>query len=128
MLDQSQRTAILELHRRGRGKRAIARALGVSRRAVVKVIASGSTEVPQLMRPEKAEPHREQILELIAKCKGNLVRVHEELQAKDLELSYQGLTAFCRRHEIGRKAKQPAGRYDFGPGQEMQHDTSPHDL
>ena len=128
VLDQSQRTAILELHRRGRGKRAIARALGVSRRAVVKVIASGSTEVPQLMRPEKAEPHREQILELIAKCKGNLVRVHEELQAKDLELSYQGLTAFCRRHEIGRTVKQPAGRYDFGPGQEMQHDTSPHDL
>ena len=28
MLDQAQRTAILELHRQGRGKRTIARALG----------------------------------------------------------------------------------------------------
>jgi len=128
MLDQAQRTAILELYRQGRGKRAIARALGVSRRIVGQVITSGSAEVPQLVRSEKAEPHRERILELIPKCEGNLVRVHEELQAEGLELSYQGLTAFCRRHELGGKAKRPAGRYHFGPAQEMQHDTSPHDL
>src|SRR5690606_2880534 len=24
--------------------------------------------------------------------------------------------------------KLPAGRYEFGPGEEMQHDTSPHDV
>lgn len=128
MLDQSQRTTILELYRQGRGKRAIARAVGVSRRIVARVIVSGSSEVPRLLRQEKAEPHREQILELIAACEGNLVRVHEELQAEGLKLSYQGLTAFCRRHEIGGKVKRPAGRYHFEPAQEMQHDTSPHDL
>ena len=38
--------------------------------------------------PEKAEPYRQQILELFAQCKGNLVRVHEELVAGGAELSY----------------------------------------
>jgi len=42
-------------------------------------------------------------------------------------MSYQALTAFCRRHEIGQEPKVAAGRYDFLPGEEMQHDTSPHE-
>lgn len=42
------------------------------------------------------------------------------------ELSYATLTAFCRRHGIGKAAPPPAGTYHFLPGQEMQHDTSPH--
>jgi hypothetical protein len=46
----------------------------------------------------------------------------------DAGLSYAALTAFCRRHGIGYAAPTPAGQYDFAPGQEMQHDTSPHDL
>ena len=128
MLDQAQRTAILELHRQGRGKRTIARALGVSRGAVRKVIASASSAVPPVERSFRAEPHRERILELHKSCKGNLVRVHEELTAAGVELSYQALTGFWRRLGIGQKKKVPAGRYHFEPGQEMQHDTSPHDL
>jgi hypothetical protein len=55
------------------------------------------------------------------------VRVHEELLAGGAELSYPALTAFCRRHGIGQPPAAPAGRYDFEPGQEMQHDTSPHE-
>ena len=46
--------------------------------------------------------------------------------AEGAELSYQALTAFCRRHGIGQIEKKPAGQYDFEPGEEMQHDTSPH--
>jgi hypothetical protein len=38
------------------------------------------------------------------------------------------LTAFCRRHGIGQTPPAPAGRYHFEPGEEMQHDTSPHEL
>jgi hypothetical protein len=82
--------------------------------------------VPALVRSEKAEPHRPQILELLASCKGNLVRVHEELMAGGAKLSYQALTAFCRRHGIGQEPKVASGQYDFQPGEEMQHDTSPH--
>jgi transposase len=79
-------------------------------------------------RPQKAEPYRQQILELFDRCKGNLVRVHEELRAAGAELSYAALTAFCRRHGIGSQAPVPAGRYDFAPGAELQHDTSPHEV
>ena len=81
MLSQAQRTTILELNAQGVSKREIARVLGISRVAVRKVLRSNSTAVPELHRAEKAEPHRQQILELFDQCKGNLVRVHEELVA-----------------------------------------------
>jgi transposase len=126
MLDQSQRTAILELHRKGVSARGISEALGVSRDAVSDVIESGSAEVPHLERPELAEPWRDEILAQYASCQGNLVRVHEEIKKQGATLSYQALTAFCRRHGIGHEPKEPAGRYEFAPGEEMQHDTSPH--
>jgi transposase len=89
-------------------------------------LASGSPARKVIQRSEKAEPYREEILALHASCRGNLVRVHEELVAQGAQISYQALTAFCRRQGIGTQTKQPAGRYHFEPGQEMQHDTSPH--
>jgi transposase len=128
MLSQSQRTTILELNSQGLSKRQIARVLGISRLAVRRVLRSNSSQVPELHRPEKAEPYRQQILELFATCKGNLVRVHEELTASGAVLSYPALTAFCRRHGIGQAPPLPAGQYHFEPGEEMQHDTSPHEV
>src|ERR1700730_15506155 len=117
MLSQTQRTTILELHAQGVSKREIARVLGISRVAVRKVLRSNSTTVPELQRPEKAEPHRQQILELFDQCQGNLVRVHEELLAGGAALSDGALTAFCRRHGIGYAPPTPAGQYDFAPGE-----------
>jgi transposase len=128
MLSQAQRITILELHTQGVSKREIARVLEISRVAVRKVLKSNSTTVPELHRPEKAEPYRQQILELFSRCKGNLVRVHEELAASGAEMSYQALTAFCRRHGIGQTPPVAVGQYHFAPGEEMQHDTSPHDV
>ena len=101
MLSQAQRTTILELNAQQVSKREIARVLGISRVAVRKVLRSNSTALPELHRAEKAEPHRQQILELFDQCKGNLVRVHEDLVAAGAEMSYPALTAFCRRHGIG---------------------------
>ena len=128
MLEQGVRQAILELHHRGQGVRAIARALQVSRAAVRDVLRRGSAEVPRLARPERALAHREEILRLLRECQGSFTRVHEELTKTGLRLSYPALTAFCRRHGIGQAPKQAVGHYDFAPGEEMQHDTSPHDL
>ena len=128
MLSQAQRTTILELHTQGVAKREIARVMGISRVAVRKVLRSNSTALPEIQRAEKAEPYRQQILELFDTCKGNLVRVHEELRAGGAELSYAALTAFCRRHGIGYQPPVAAGQYDFAAGEEMQHDTSPHEL
>jgi transposase len=128
MLSRGQRTAILELAAQGVPKREIARALRVSRVTVRKVLQSNCSEVPPVNRLEKAEPYRQQILELLNSCKGNLVRVHEELAAGGAALSYQALTAFCRRHGIGQAPVIPAGRYHFEAGEELQHDTSPHEV
>ncbi len=128
MLSREQRTAILELHEQGLGTRAIKKALKISRGAVKKVIRSQSREPPPIVRAMKAEPYRDEILELYTTCKGNWARVHEELLAQGAELSYSALTAFCRREGIGVTPKIPAGSYPFEPGQEMQHDTSQHQV
>jgi transposase len=128
MLNPSQRTAILELHKKNLGTRRIARALKVSRDAVKKVIRSESSIPPPIVRPEKAEEYRQELLDLYASCQGNLVRVHEELQEAGADISYPALTAFCRRHGIGHTPPLPAGQYHFEPAEECQHDTSPHEI
>jgi transposase len=128
MLSQAQRAAILELDAQQVSKREIARVLNVSRLTVRKVLRSNSAQVPTVPRSEKAEPYRQQILELLHTCQGNLVRVQEELTANGATLSYQALTAFCRRHGIGQPPTVAAGEYDFAPGEELQHDTSPHEV
>jgi hypothetical protein len=126
MLDEATRTAILKLKEQGHGSRKIANALGIARSSVRRVIDSGSVRVPGLVRAELADAYREQILELYARYEGHLVRVHEALIQAGAELSYPALTAFCRKHGIGTTPAPPAGHYEFRPGQEMQHDTSPH--
>ncbi len=125
MLNRRQCSAILELHAKKFTKRRIAKALQISRPTVKDVIDSNSCEVPVVLREEKAEPYRQQILDLHAPCKGNKVRVHEELVASGAAISYPALTAFCRREQIGHKPAVPSGEYEFDPGEETQHDTSP---
>ncbi len=128
MLSQAQRTAILEMNSQRVSIREMARLLHLSRQVIRQVLRSNSTLVPEIHRAEKAEPYRQQILDLLSTCKGNLVRVHEELTAGGAALSYQALTAFCRRHGLGQTPSEPAGQYHFEPGVEMQHDTSPHEV
>lgn len=126
MLNLDTRSAILLLDSRGLGQRAIADALGISRNTVRKVLESGEAEVPGIERDELLAPHIDRIRELHRACKGNCIRVAEELRKEGVSVAYSTLTGFCRRHQIGVKPKPRSGRYEFGPGQEMQHDTSPH--
>lgn len=129
MLDRETRNAILRLAQQGHGSRFIANAVGVARKSVQRVLASGSAEVPLPERPAALDDHLEQVRLLHLSCRGNLVRVHEELAARyGVVVPYSTLTRFCRQAEIGVEPKQAAGRYTFVPGEEMQHDTSPHDV
>lgn len=123
MLDLETRTAILRLKREGHGVRAIARSLHISRAAVRRVLESGVAEVPRLEREEELSPHLDRIRELYQRCRGNRVRVWEELKES---VSYSTLTGFLRRHQIGVEPRVPSGHYHFEPAEEMQHDTSPH--
>jgi hypothetical protein len=57
--------------------------------------------------------------------RGNVVRVRELLADDGLEVSYSTLTRWVREADL-RGPPRRAGEYNFVPGQEMQHDTSPH--
>lgn len=126
MIDQDTRTAILLLHSKRYGKNKIAQTLGISSSTVQAVVASGSAAVPKMQRATQLDGMVERITELHLDCKGNRVRIHEKLLAELPELAYSTLTEFCRRQGIGQKTKVPAGTHNYGPGVEMQHDTSPH--
>ena len=128
MLDRDTRIAILTLYKNKVKIRKIAKELGICRKAVKRVLSSGDPEVPRQIRPEQLTPHLQMVRDLFESCKGNRVRVQEELQARNIAVAYTTLTDFCRRNEIGVKPKVRTGHYHFDPGQEMQHDTSPHKI
>ncbi len=58
---------------------------------------------------------------------GNVVRVHEVLAEDGHEVAYSTLTRWAREAGL-RSPPRRAGEYAFAPGEEMQHDTSPHRL
>jgi hypothetical protein len=126
MIDEETRAAILLLHSKNHGKNKIAKSLGISSSTVRAVVRSGKAQVPAIERTTPLDGLSERVTELHGECKGNLVRVHENLLAEVPGLAYTTLTGYCRRHGIGKKVKVPAGTHDYGPGVEMQHDTSPH--
>jgi hypothetical protein len=130
MHDEDTRTAVLRLARRepAPSRRAIAGALGISRDAVDRILRSGQVTLPLPERPSQLDGRLERIQELHRLCRSNLVRVHEMLAEEGVEVAYSTLTGFCRRHGLGQKPKERAGQYHFDPGEEMQHDTSPHDV
>lgn len=91
-----------------------------------KVLASGEVAVPPMERDTALDDHVDKIRALHAVCRGKRVRVHEELAAQGIEVGYSTLTGFARGAGIGAVEKRRVGRYRFEPGQEMQHDNSPH--
>ena len=54
------------------------------------------------------------------------MRIQEQLKSEhDIDIPYSTLTRLLRNQQL-RAPKQRSGRYRFEPGEEMQHDTSPH--
>lgn len=127
MLDEATRTAILRLAREGHGARTIAASLGIARSTVRDVLARGDAAVLYTPRATAYDPHLERIRALHVSCRGNLVRVHEELVREGVAVaSYSTLTRFCHDRGIGVSTKPAVGVFTFAVGEEMQHDTSPH--
>jgi len=124
--DEETRRAILKLHDLGYGYRKIARTLRVSRWLVGEVVKNNTPEPPASSRLSKPEAHRDCIIKEIGLCKGNLVRVSEELRDADIDIPYSTLTRFVRNHNRIDSPKPPVGEYVFAPGEESQFDTSPH--
>ncbi|MBI5443687.1 MAG: IS21 family transposase [Deltaproteobacteria bacterium] len=121
--DFETRTAVLRLHRQGHGLKTIARTLGISKNTVKRLVFE--TDAPAA-RACALDPYAERVRELYLECKGNRVRVHEELAKAGISVPYPTLTRFVRRLGLGVRVPERSGQYDFAPGAEMQHDTSPH--
>ncbi|NJO13415.1 MAG: transposase family protein [Gammaproteobacteria bacterium] len=61
-----------------------------------------------------------------ARARGNVVRAQELLAVEhDLQVSYSTLTRWVRQAGLRTPAPR-VGEYHFAPGEETQHDTSPH--
>lgn len=127
MITPACRQIILEMAEKDVGVRNIARTLKVSRNTVRKVLANADTPAPA--KESQYGKHLPIIKELFRECRGNMVRVQEELAARhDIIIPYQSLTWVIRKEGLGKTKKKRAGEYVFSPGEEMQHDTSPHNI
>jgi transposase len=115
------------MDKQGIKKRLIARQLNVSRNTVDRVLKTQAAL--SLIRKSGYDQHIEQVRELFGECQCNVVRVQEELAARyDVKIPYPSLTWLIRKYQLRTPAPKRAGRYHFEPGEEMQHDTSPHRL
>lgn len=129
MLSELQRQTILQLQAKGMSLRQISRTLGHSRRTLRRVLKEGPEPPPRRRRPAEPTPAlTSKLPELYCESRGNVVRMQELLRERHAEeVPYSTLTYWVRRQQL-REPPQRVGRYDFAPGEEMQHDTSPHRL
>jgi len=84
-------------------------------------------------RAQKLSPYEELspiIQELFKRSEGNAVRIQEILESEySRNVPYSTLTRIVRDLDLREdKKKRRSGTYEFGPGQEMQHDTSAHQV
>jgi transposase len=106
MLTKNTRDIILALYAQGLSRRHISRLLGCSRNTVNGVIRLGTADVSRLHRPSKLDPYSQIIHHLVTELHGNLRKVRSALADDGTLVSYQALTAFCRRHGI-RSSSDP---------------------
>src|SRR4051794_11493421 len=117
------RTAVRSLQAQGHSLREISRLLALSRNTVRRILrqpAGSGAETPPC-----DEVMLGKLKAAFTRARGNGVRVRELLADDGLEVSYSTLTRWVREADL-RGPLRRAGTYDFVPGQEMQHDTSPH--
>ena len=126
MIPYEIRQAIQTLKAQGRSLREIGRILKVSRNTVRRVLRESEPKAPSL--PSGQGEIIELLPEIYPRCKGNAVRIQEILAEEHaIEVPYSTLTHLIREQEL-RDVRRRSGIYTFGPGAEMQHDTSPHRL
>lgn len=127
MIKEHTAQTILEMHEKEIPIKKICRLLKVSRNTVRQVIREqGAVHSAKSSGYEKYLPL---IREAFRRCQGNAVRVMEVLSEEEqINIPYTTLTWLIRRHGLRAPKKKRAGRYHFEPGEEMQHDTSPHQV
>ncbi len=124
MISIEIRQSVQTLHQQGLAVREISRLLKLSRNTVRRLLrlpVLADARVPACPAPVLLwlPPAFERV-------RGNGVRIQEMLQAElGLNPGYSTLTRWIREAGL-RSPPRRSGEYVFAPGQEMQHDTSPH--
>jgi transposase len=128
MFKQPMIQTVKQLREAGRSLREISQLLSMSRNTVRQLLKKKDNDSKQGQITAQHESSVPLIQELLKECGGNLVRVHERLtQDHQLPLAYSTLTYLVRKYQLKTSTTpQRIGEYDFKPGEEMQHDTSPH--
>ena len=117
------RNAVCTLQAQGHSLREISRSLALSRNTVRRILRQPNRTVDEAAPCDEATLAR--LKAAFERARGNVVRVQELLADDGLEVRYSTLTRWAREAGL-RSPPRRSGEYDFAPGQEMQHDTSPH--
>jgi transposase len=124
MITEEIQQAIGSLHQQGIPIRQIGKILKISRNTIKRVIRG------RLQAPRRESPLEElmpAIREVFTAVKGNVVRIMEILKDRGHSIPYSTLTRMVREFGL-RERKKRSGSYVTAPGEEMQHDTSPHQV
>jgi hypothetical protein len=118
----------LSLFRQGIKLREISRLLKLSRNTIRGVIRGHARQGHK--RGSRYLELTPVVEGLFQKCKGNVIRVQEIIYEEyNQMIPYSSLTRMVRELQLrAGKKKARSGQYHFNPGEEMQHDTSPHNL
>lgn len=118
------RNSVLTLNNQGLALREISRILKLSRNTVRRILREPAVQAaPNAVLSEST---RDKLAQVYERARGNAVRMAQILgDEHDLQPSYSTLTRWIREAELRAPPKR-SGEYHFAPGQEMQHDTSPH--
>jgi transposase len=108
----------------GKSRREIAKGLNLSRNTVGRILDEPDRAASD--GPSCPEETLVRLKAAFARALGNLVRVRELLAEDGVEVPYSTLTRWARDAGLRSPLPRRSGEYDFVPGQEMQHDTSPH--
>ena len=111
--------------------REIGKLLGLSRNTVRRILREAAEQTPRggaaAVDPAMQE-RQERLKAVYDRAQGNVVRMGQIMADEhDQTLAYSTLTRWVRQAEL-RAPRKRSGEYHFEPGQEMQHDTSPHRL
>jgi transposase len=120
------RNAVRTLQAQGRTLREISRLLKLSRNTVRRILRHTDAAAQEAGPFDAAT--RDRLESTFERVGGNAVRIQEILADEHgLMLPYSTLTRWVRQAGL-RTPPQRAGEYRFEPAEEMQHDTSPHQV
>ena len=124
MIPSDIRSSVRVLKAQGHSLREIGRLLNLSRNTVRSILREKDGERTESQPCDDAT--LAMLAEAFKRARGNGVRVQEILASEaGLDVPYSTLTRWIRQAQL-RDPPKRSGEYTQAPGEEMQHDTSPH--